>query len=86
MGKKVAEYQGSEPLFNGQYGNHHHSGGFSFYGNLIDFKNQQIPVLVSYNMNYRINIVDLVSGSSDEPLFVSAGPDDDIIQKCDGTF
>ncbi len=47
---KVSQHEDSAPLFNGQYGNHHHSLGFAFFGMIHPLVGKPIPVIVNYNM------------------------------------
>jgi len=67
----VAEKEDSTPLFNGQHGNHHHSFGASISGFITTASGSRIPVLVNYNMDAMLSVIDLESKNGvDYPLLI----------------
>ena len=70
---KVSSVDDSAPLFNGQYGNHHRSSAFAYFGKMYPLTGPMIPVIVNYNMNGKFNVVALKGGDSENPILQSEG-------------
>ena len=69
---KIARSDDSAILFNGQYGNHHRSSGFSYFGLVKTLTGKSIPVAVNYNMQYgTFQVVKIKGGDLENPLLIA---------------
>lgn len=69
---KISQSEDSAPLFNGQYGNHHRSSSYSYFGMVKSLTGKSIPVAVNYNTIYgKLSIVNLKSADLEYPLLTS---------------